>query len=291
MELWFLLAGISAILSAGSTLMEKKTLFTLDALDFSFLLSVVNMLLALPFLLFVDHSGVSLAALAVLAGKSALGAVAFLNIMYAIKNLQVSGALPLLALTPGFVAISAFFILGERLTGNEMFGLLLLVGGIYVLETKPGQKIYDPFVEFFTAKFHHHIFIALLIFTFTALLDKTLLTTMKLTPYAYMGYQHIFLAVIFALIMLYRKRFAGLAAAYDWKKTMPWLIAIGIGTIGYRYTQIEAFKLAPVALVLSIKRTSVFMATVAGGKLFGEDDLLKRSFAAAAIIAGAILLL
>ncbi|MEO8232143.1 MAG: hypothetical protein ABI638_07655, partial [Ignavibacteriota bacterium] len=61
--------------------------------------------------------------------------------------------------------------------------------------------------------------------------------------------------------------------------------------IGYRYTQIVAVSLASVALVLAIKRTSVFWATVIGGKLFNDKDLLKRSLAAVLIIIGAILIL
>jgi len=44
-------------------------------------------------------------------------------------------------------------------------------------------------------------------------------------------------------------------------------------------------------LVLAIKRTSVFWATVIGGKIFNDKDLLKRSIAAVLILVGAILIL
>ena len=70
-----------------------------------------------------------------------------------------------------------------------------------------------------------------------------------------------------------------------------WISLISVLTIGYRYTQIVAVSLASVALVLAIKRTSVFWATVIGGKLFNDKDLLKRSIAAILILIGAILIL
>jgi drug/metabolite transporter (DMT)-like permease len=81
-------------------------------------------------------------------------------------------------------------------------------------------------------------------------------------------------------------------ASIDIKKNhLGWIALISIITIGYRYTQIVAVSLASVALVLAIKRTSVFWATVIGGKLFNDKDLLKRSIAAVLILVGAILIL
>jgi uncharacterized membrane protein len=75
------------------------------------------------------------------------------------------------------------------------------------------------------------------------------------------------------------------------KDNLGWIALISVLTIGYRYTQIVAVSLASVALVLAIKRTSVFWATVIGGKLFNDKDLLKRSIAAILILIGAILIL
>ncbi len=65
---------------------------------------------------------------------------------------------------------------------------------------------------------------------------------------------------------------------------------ISVITIGYRYTQIEAVKIAPVALVLSIKRTSVFFASIFGGKIFSESYLLKKGIAIIIMLIGAYLL-
>ncbi|MFZ1290092.1 MAG: hypothetical protein WAR79_08375, partial [Melioribacteraceae bacterium] len=59
---------------------------------------------------------------------------------------------------------------------------------------------------------------------------------------------------------------------------------------GYRYTQIEAIKLASVALVLTVKRTSVFFASIIGGKIFKEKYLVKKGIGIILILIGAYIL-
>lgn len=65
---------------------------------------------------------------------------------------------------------------------------------------------------------------------------------------------------------------------------------IALLTVRYRYAQIEAVKIAPVALVLSVKRVLFFFATVGGGKIFAECDLFKKSIATMIMVAGAMLI-
>ena len=103
---WFLLAFISAVFSAASAVSEKKTLFTLSALDFSFLISIVTLFFSIPFFLVSDYNNIFSISILILFLKTILSAAAFLYVMLSIKNFEISEALPLLALTPAFVAIS-----------------------------------------------------------------------------------------------------------------------------------------------------------------------------------------
>ena len=52
---------------------------------------------------------------------------------------------------------------------------------------------------------------------------------------------------------------------------------ISVLTIGYRYTQIVSVSLASVALTLAVKRTSVLWATVIGGKIFKDTNLVEKN--------------
>ena len=204
--LWFVLAFISAVLSATAAISQKKVLFKLEALEFSFLLSLFNMIFSLPFLFINDLSIITFNTLLLLYLKTILGTLAFWCVMLAIKNLEISKALPLMVLTPGLVALTAFAFLGESLTSLEISGMLLLLAGTYILESKAKQDILMPFKVFIKSKNHHYIIFALLLFTATSVLDKTLLSRFSLEPPAFIGFQHIFMAFNFSLIILMTSR-------------------------------------------------------------------------------------
>lgn len=288
---WMIFAGTSAIFTAFATILEKKNLFSLDALQFSFILALFNMVFSLPFFLNVDFSSLSMISLLVLYFKAILGALAYLCVMLAIKNMEISGSLPLLVLTPGIVAVFAFVFIGESLSTYEITGMILLIGGTYLLQAKPGYDILHPFKVFYKSKFHHYIIFALLLFTVTSILDKVLLQNYKLPPHAFIGFQQIFLAINFVLIILFSKKNPMQMIKSVDKKIWKWVILTSILTVTYRYAHIEAVKLAPVALVLSIKRTSVFFAAIGGGKLFNEQNLVKKALATAIMICGAIFII
>jgi drug/metabolite transporter (DMT)-like permease len=287
---WFLLAFVSALFSAAAAISQKKILFKLEALEFSIILSVFNALLLIPFLFLINFGNIQLINLLVLYFKTILEAFAFWNVMLAIKNFEISKALPLLALTPGLVAISAFIFIRDLLSLTEIFGILLLILGTYILEVKSKNDLLDPFKTFLGSKKYHYVITALLLFTITAILDRLLLHKYDLEPLSFLIFQNFFLAVNFVIIFLAaRESFKKLPAIIT-GDTFKLLILISLLTIIYRYTQIEAVKIAPVALVLAVKRISIFFAVLIGGRIFKEHNLWVRAAAAAIIIAGTFLI-
>lgn len=289
--LWFLIALSSAFLSAFAAITQKKVLFSLGALEFSFILSLANLLFSIPFFFFIDYQSVNSLNISVLFIKSIIGVAAFFCVMLSLKNLEISNALPLLALTPGFVAIFAFSLLGESLKLIEITGLIFLISGTFILESKNFKNLFIPFSVFIKSKYHRYIIIALLLFTASSIMDKLLLIKLNLSPVSITAFQHLFFAVLFSLVYVLFRNKEVAASSIIRKNNLGWIALISIITIGYRYTQIVAVSLASVALVLAVKRTSVFWATIIGGKLFKEKDLLKRSIAAILILIGAIMIL
>ncbi len=286
---WYLLALISALFSAFAAILEKKILFKQHPISFTFILSLLNLALASMFLFSVDISTLPINALLILLLKSALNAIAFLMVMYAIKNLELSECLPLLVLTPGFIAIFGFIFLGEILTIAQISGLILLILGVYILGLEDKQKLFEPFKKLIKIKAYRFIFIALALFTTTSLLDRFILVRQKLIPEAFMFYQHLFFAVIFLLIFLFSKD-----KLTNFRKNikLSWffIISLAVFTIIYRYAEILAVKAAPAtALAIVLKRLSVFFAVIIGGKLFHEGNLLRKAIATIILIAGAVL--
>jgi len=289
--LWFILALSSAVLSAAAAVTQKKVLFRLDALDFSVRLAQLTLLLSLPLFFLIDLHALPVAAIAVLFGKTLLGALAFLCVMQAIKTHELSAALPLMVLTPGLVALTAFVALGEALSLLEIGGMALLLAGTYLLEMRAGAPLLRPFTVFFTSRTHMPIVAALLLFTATAVLDRYLLTDLRLRPLPMLAFQNLFLALHLTVIALVMKR-----PAQPWRErgrvAYPALILlVAVCTLGYRFAQIEAVALAPVALVLAVKRVSVLLAAMFGGSLFRERDLGRKAVAIVLLLTGAACIL
>lgn len=285
--MWQLLAFTSALFSAFAAVTEKKALLKSDPLLFSLVLSALTLVFTVPFLFYIDLHSIEPTTIMVLFGKSILGAFAFLMVMNGLKHLEISSSLPLLVLTPAVVAIVAFLILDEPLSGRDILGMLLLLAGTYVLQLKKGSKLLEPFRFAKQNKAYLFIIAAILLFTTTSVLDKALLSTYKLQPEAFLPLQQLFYTLVFIIVFLFRRKNKEIIKTqllYSWK----WILLVAVLAVVYRYSHILAVKEGPVALVLSIKRTSVFFATIIGGQIFHEQNLLRKSIAVAVMIAGAI---
>lgn len=286
---WYFFAFISALMSATAAILEKRSLFNINALAFSWWLSLFNLLLSFPFIGFVNFSVIQSKALLVLYMKSVLGAFSFLFVMKALKELAISSSLPLLVLTPAFVAIAAFLFLDEHLSSIEILALGLLLIGTYALQTGSIEGMKKPFTVLLKNRAYLFVLAALLIFTLTSLVDKFLVSDLKLKPEAFILLQHLFLFFNFSIMLLaVGKRVINMKIN---KHQIGLIVLVSIVTILYRYTQIWAIKLGSVALVLAIKRTSVFYAAIIGGKLFNEKSLLFKSVCILLMLGGAIIII
>ena len=286
---WFLLALVSALFSALAAVGEKKVLFQETAVTFCLLLFMASSLLTTPFLFFIDTDSLSLVGLAVLFGKSILNAVAFLCVMQGIKRLELSNALPFLVLVPGFVAVAAFLFIGDSLTAQQIPGLVLLMAGTWLLETRKTRVPLEPFRVLRRSRGHWYIAAALVLFTATSVLDKVIVVRLEVPPLAFVCFSNLFsLALFIVIFILSPKSSRGLRDCI--RSSGRWIALIALCTVIYRYTQITAVQLGPaVALVLAVKRLSVLFATLFGGKLFTESFLRRRTLAVIILLAGALL--
>jgi drug/metabolite transporter (DMT)-like permease len=269
---WILLASCSALLSAAAAIIQKKVLFRLTALEFSFLVSVF-VLLATSFVPFsADVLAIPESQVLIIFGKSVLGGIAFLLVMLSLQHNQISSALPLLGLTPAVTALMAMATIGEALQGWEWAGILLMIAGTYTLEKKPNQRLFEPFKTAFFSRDHYYIFGALGLFAVSSVVDKALVSSYRVDPLVVLFYQHITYVLVFSSALWIQKSSMH-GILQRGKQQFPLIFAVALLTVGYRLTQLEATKIAPVALVLAIKRTSILYASFFGGRIFFDDRL------------------
>lgn len=286
--MWLLLALVSALFSAAAAVMQKKILFRIDALTFSFMLSIVLMGFSTGTLLFMDAFHLSSITLFVLIIKSVINAAAFLFVMMALQRGGISSTLPLLALTPGVTALLAYGALGETISKYEILGLSFMIAGIFLLERNESAASNNK--QWFDSS-HWYIGSALILFSVSSVFDKYLVSGIKTPPLVVLFYQHAVFLVLYGGLYFRKHRSLKSFTESGMRSTVLLILAVAVLTMGYRYTQLAAVKLGSVALVLAVKRTSVFWAALVGGKLFDEKRLVPKLIAAACIIAAGFMIL
>jgi drug/metabolite transporter (DMT)-like permease len=287
---WVVLASCSALLSAGAAVAQKRALFRVHALEFSFLVSAAVLALSLFVPFTTDVLALPGPAMTVLAVKSLLGGVAFLLVMMALERHPISSALPLLGLTPAVTALLALLVLHEALRPGQWVGLALMLVGTWTLEARSQDSALRAGPARHGFGRHRLMIGALLLFACSAVADRLLLSGMRVPPNIVLFYQQVVYCLLFAGLLLVRRgSFAEVARRG--REQWPLIAAIAVLTLGYRFFQLQATRVGPVALVLAVKRTSILYATFFGGRLFAEERLRPRLAGAALIVAAGFLFL
>ncbi len=281
--LWFIYSFISALFSAASALTQKKVLQRLEAFDFCLLISILNVLFSFNFFIKSPWNTLTLPIFSLIVFKSFLNALGFWSVMKGIKTLELSRGLPFLALTPVFVAIGAFLFLRESLGLYDILGISSIVLGTIVLEFHESKIEWKKFSQ------HGALLLALIFMSLNTLLDRYIMGPLKISPPLVMALTQSSFLLFFILIWPWVK------APYSRlkngaKQNWSWLFVIALLTLTYRYTNLLALALAPAALVITVKRSSVFFASSIGGKIFKEGHWAKRTFAAILLVIGTMFL-
>jgi uncharacterized membrane protein len=287
---WFLIATVSALFSAAAAVAQKKVLFRLDAFEFSFFVSAAILTISLPAVFIADVSALSPDSIMILTVKSILGGFAFLLVMISLQKNQISSALPLLGTTPAITALLAVPLIGDSIAGVEWIGIGLMTFGTYLLEKRGKRNIPGSMAEFFRSKNHYYIFGAVALFAVSSIADKILLSVRNVDPFVVLFYQHIIYCLMFGAFVAVRTRKITEVRKIG-KKYLALIIIIALLTVAYRFTQLMAVRLAPVALVLAVKRTSILYASFFGGKLFSEERLAHKIAGAVLIVAAGFIIL
>ncbi|RPI06854.1 MAG: hypothetical protein EHM64_01525 [Ignavibacteriae bacterium] len=287
---WFIIASCSALLSAAAAVIQKKVLFRLNALEFSLMVSVIILMFSLFIPLSMDVTSIAPSTLLIIVGKSLLGGAAFLLVMMSLEHNQISTALPILGMTPAVTALAALLIIGEALHQWEWLGIGMMMAGTYILEKRPAQKFFQPVKELFRSKDHYYMYGALCLFAVSSVFDKLLVSGYKTDPLIVLFYQHLVYCAMFGALFVMRRQQVH-ALVQKSAGELPFVVAVALLTIAYRFTQLEATILAPVALVLAVKRTSILYASFYGGKIFSEERLAQKLIGGALIVGAGFIIL
>lgn len=282
---WFVYATLSAFFAALASVLEKKTLNRVHTLDFATALAFFAALVSLPTLFFASWENMTPAVFGVIFIISLFASVAFIEVTRGVRHMEISTSSPLFLMSPMIAALLAFFILGEKLSPTQIEGMLLLLLGTYILETKHFFRAGEFFRNIWEDKYARVILFGVLIYGFVSLGDRIVLAYWDVSPMLFVALVQLCIALCFVVLTLFRHH--SIAPMLHiigggWKS----ILLIALLTTAYRLMQAEAMALAAIGLVVAIKRSSTLFTTFIGGELFHDHDVLRKSIACFIMIVG-----
>jgi drug/metabolite transporter (DMT)-like permease len=282
---WFYLALISAISLALADAFSKKYFQAYSGWELLLIRFSIPGLLLMPVTLLGSYPSFDSEFWLWIAGLVPLELFAMLLYSLAIRDSALHLTLPYLAFTPVFNVITGNVILGEVVSTEKLLGILLVVFGAYLLNTKKHaithpKQLLLPLVSIVAEKGSRLMLIAAIVYSFTSVLGKG---AMQFVEPKYFG------AFYFSVIGC-----AGLLVTLLIRPTSISVIfhkPISSMTVGFFMaimvvSHFMAIALVEVAYMITVKRTSLLFGIILGALMFSEKGLAQHFIAGTLMVLG-----
>ena len=270
---WVLLSIISAFTLATSDALTKKALTDSN----EYLVAWFRLLFSLPLLLFL-YVFVPIPKLDIEFYKAfvlalPLEIIAMVLYIKALRISPLSLTLPFLALTPVFLILISYLIIGEKVSFLGSMGIIFLAAGSYTLNIHEMQRgIFEPFKAIVKEKGSFLMVGVALIYSVTSSLGK--MAIVHSSPLFFGVTYFIAVTVIFAPIALWMGK-------TDLKSFIAGGQFKGLFFPGVFYSvmiasHMIAISLTKVAYMISLKRTSLLIGVMYGYFFFKEKNIGER---------------
>lgn len=284
--MWIIYSLLTALSLATSDALTKKALVSRD----EYFVAWTRLLFALPALLvsliFIEIP--SLDRTFWLATLSALPLEITAIVLYtrALKVSPISLTMPFLALTPLFLIVTSYVILGEGVSFSGGIGILCMAIGSYTLNIhKIKQALMEPLKAILREKGSVMMIIVAFIFSITSALGKMAIE--HSSPIFFGSFYFILITLLFTPIALRKSRDKFSIA----KKDIVILSSIGITYSMMIIFHMTAMSISNVAYMISIKRTSLLFSILYGYLLFREEKIGEKAVGGTIMLVGFVLII
>lgn len=286
-NLWVLIALVSAFSLATSDALTKRAL----SIHNEYLIAWLRLLLSLPVLLasllFVEIPSVDGDFYKAFLSALPLEILAMILYVKALKVSPLSLTLPFLSLTPAFLIVIPYLVLGEKVSLLGGIGVLFIAGGGYTLNIGEFKKgIFEPFAAIRREKGSLFMIAVALIYAFTSSLGKMAIE--HSSPIFFGVTYFTALAVFLTPFALYKGRDELLAAFH--KGAFRASVFPGIFYSAMIISHMVALSMTEVAYMISVKRLSLLIGVFYGYLFFRESGIKGRSLGTALMITGFVLI-
>ncbi len=219
-------------------------------------------------------------------------AVVLLNILAntlyfkALKVGQLSRDLPLLSLSPIFMMLTTYLMVGQKITPLGAVAIVVMVIGSFVLQRENGSSIKVMALALWRVAGTRLMLMVALIWSISANMDKLCINEVGSLWYPFLF--SLSFGIVFLPLLLYKKVPIWSETRIYWKQ----FLMLGLINALAILPQMLAVEVAPhVAYVVSIKRGGYLLfGIIFGAVFFKERNLGWRIFGAAWIIVGLVIL-
>jgi drug/metabolite transporter (DMT)-like permease len=284
---WVLLALISAFTLATSDALTKKAL----ARSNEYLVAWFRILFSLPLLLliwfFIPMPELDIEFYKAFAFALPLEIIAIILYIKALRISPLSLTLPFLSLTPVFLILISYLILGERVSFRGGIGIIFLTVGSYTLNLHEMRKgIFEPFRAITKEKGSVLMISVALIYSVTSSLGKMAIE--HSSPLFFGITYFIAVTIVFAPIALWLGKDE--LKSFISGKQFKGLLLPGLFYSVMIVSHMIAMSLAKVAYMISVKRISLIMGVVYGYFLFKEKNIKERLLGAVLMFIGFVMI-
>lgn len=284
--MWIIYALLTAFLFATSDTLTKKALASRD----EYFVAWIRLILALPLLIislaFIEIPPLDRTFWVATVIALPLEIVAIILYTKALKVSPISLTMPFLALTPVFLILVSYLLLGEKISITGGLGIFLIAAGSYMLNI---HKAWGSFLEPVKAIFRERgsilMIIVAFIFSITSSLGKMAIE--HSSPVFFGSFYFILIAILFTPIAM--KKSKGKVVITK-KETIPFL-SIGITYSLMIIFHMLAMSLTQVAYMISVKRMSVFFSILYGCLIFKEERITERTLGSMVMFTGFLLII
>ena len=213
----------------------------------------------------------------------------FLFAMYllvkSLKTSDLSMSIPMLNLTPTFLLITSYIMIGEAPSLQGLIGIIVTIIGAYVLNLRYVRgSIFDPFKMIFRKKEIFYMVIVAFLFSITSNLFK--MGVQLSNPAFFVFVSYLFSSVILSL--LFFREFKQKELIF---KNAKWILVMGISTALMEMLIAVAVNFAIIPYIITLKRTSVIFSVVLGFFLFKEKNFRHAIAGSSIMFSGAALII
>ena len=281
---WVWLSLVAAFTLATSDALTKRALAFHDEYVVAWLRLVFSLPLLLIIFLFIPVPKLDKEFYTAFAFSLPLEIASIILYIKALRLSPLSLTLPFLALTPVFLIIVSFIMLGERVSFAGVMGILFISAGSYTLNiSKIKEGIFAPLRAITKEKGSVLMIAVALIYSFTSSLGK--MAIKHSSPLFFGITYYAALAILFTPIVLYKRKSGKIEGRTILAVTLP-----GIFYSLMVISHMIAISLAHVAYVITIKRMSLIIGVLYGYFFFKEKNIGERLFGAMLMFIGFVMI-